>query len=120
MLVADLVSSPLVVAVARVSFIPLPRPQSLWMDSFSFTPLFHYSILRLQPTMSDYTSTRDGFQRAMEWSLTGPADECMAFVEGVSTPSFYHIMNGQRLEFDQYVDGVKEWRGKVSDYKPTV
>ncbi|EQL03606.1 hypothetical protein OCS_00686 [Ophiocordyceps sinensis CO18] len=70
--------------------------------------------------MSDYTSTRDGFQRAMEWSLTGPADECMAFVEGVSTPSFYHIMNGQRLEFDQYVDGVKEWRGKVSDYKPTV
>lgn len=70
--------------------------------------------------MSEYTSTHEGFQRAMEWSLTGPPGDARLYAEGTVTPTFYHIMNGARLEYDTYVQGIAEWRSKVSDYKPTV
>lgn len=70
--------------------------------------------------MSEYTSTRAGFQRAMEWSLTGPPNEAKPYVEALSTPDFYHIMNGQRLSYDVYVKGIEEWRVKVSNYEPMV
>lgn len=56
----------------------------------------------------------------MEWSLTGPPEEAKLYVEGTTTPTFYHIMNGQRLKYDDYVNGLVEWRAKVSDYKPIV
>lgn len=70
--------------------------------------------------MSEYTSTIEGFQRAMKWSLTGPPQEAKAYVEALSTPTFYHIMNGQRLSYDVYLKGIEEWRGKISDYVPVV
>lgn len=70
--------------------------------------------------MSEYTSTRDGFQRAMQWSLTGPANETNAYAEALSLPSFYQVMNGERLDYNKYVSGIEEWRGKVSEYKPVV
>ena len=70
--------------------------------------------------MSEYTSTRDGFQRAMKWSLTGPPEEAKKYAEGTSMPTFYHVMNGKRIEFDEYVKGIAEWRGKISDYNPVV
>ncbi|KAF7527304.1 hypothetical protein G7054_g10533 [Neopestalotiopsis clavispora] len=70
--------------------------------------------------MSEYTSTREGFQRAMEWSLTGPPKEANQYAEGTSLPTFYHVMNNQRLEYDVYLQGLVEWRGKVSEYKPVV
>ncbi|KAI0397103.1 hypothetical protein F5Y17DRAFT_455494 [Xylariaceae sp. FL0594] len=44
--------------------------------------------------MSEYASTLEGFQKAMEWSLTGPASEAKDYAEATSTPSFYHVMNG--------------------------
>lgn len=70
--------------------------------------------------MSEYTSTIEGFQRAMEWSLTGPPGESKAYADGTSLRTFYHIMNGQRSDYDAYVNGLDEWRGKISDYKPVV
>jgi hypothetical protein len=68
--------------------------------------------------MSEYTSTHEGFQRAMEWSLTGPPEETKAYVEATVLPTFHHIMNGHKLEYDAYIQGIVDWRAKVSDYKP--
>ncbi|KAI9647911.1 hypothetical protein NHQ30_004300 [Ciborinia camelliae] len=70
--------------------------------------------------MSEYSSTIEGFQRAMEWSLTGPPAEAKLYAESTSLPTFYHLMNGNRLEFDVFVKGIEEWRAKISDYKPVV
>lgn len=70
--------------------------------------------------MSEYTSTIEGFQRAMKWSLTGPPGESTAYAEAISTPTFYHVMNGQHLDYDAYVKGIDEWRGKISEYEPVV
>lgn len=70
--------------------------------------------------MSEYTSTRDGFQRAIEWSLTGPPDEAKAFAEAVSTPDFYQVLNGHRLPYDEYVKHIEEMRAKVVEWKPIV
>jgi hypothetical protein len=70
--------------------------------------------------MSDYTSTRDGFQRAMQWSLTGPPEEAKAYAEATVLPTFYHTMNGHKLDYDTYVKGIEEWRAKISEYKPNV
>jgi hypothetical protein len=70
--------------------------------------------------MSEYTSTREGFQRAMEWSLTGPPEETKAYAEATVLPTFYQTMNGHKLEYDVYVQGIEEWRAKVTDYKPKV
>ena len=70
--------------------------------------------------MSQYTSTREGFERAMEWSLTGPPEEAKLYAEGTAMPTFYHVMNGQHTAYDAYVEGVATWRAKISDYKPSV
>lgn len=70
--------------------------------------------------MSEYTSTIEGFQRAMKWSVSGPPEEAKAYVEALSAPGFYQIMNGERLSYDVYLKGIEEWRGKISDYSPTV
>ncbi|KAI1781441.1 hypothetical protein F4818DRAFT_37935 [Hypoxylon cercidicola] len=70
--------------------------------------------------MSEYSSSREGFQRAMEWSLIGSPDDAKSYATATSMPTFYHIMNGKRLDYDDYVKDIVEWRGKVSDYKPVV
>ena len=70
--------------------------------------------------MTEYTSTRDGFERAMKWSLTGPPKDAKLYVEGTAMPTFYQIMNGQRIAYDSYVEGIATWRAKISDYKPSV
>ncbi|KAI0838798.1 hypothetical protein F5Y06DRAFT_267901 [Hypoxylon sp. FL0890] len=70
--------------------------------------------------MSEFSSTREGFQRAMEWSLKGNPDEAQAYAESMMLPTFYHIMNGKRIDYDAYLKGIVEWRGKVSEYKPVV
>lgn len=70
--------------------------------------------------MSEYTATREGFQRAMEWSLTGPPEDAKLYSEATTTSTFYQIMNDHRIAYDDYVKGIAEWRAKISDYKPTV
>ncbi|KAM0549189.1 hypothetical protein ACHAPJ_009498 [Fusarium lateritium] len=70
--------------------------------------------------MSEYTSTREGFQRAMEWSLTGPPGDAKTYAEATTVPTFYHLFNNQRLDYDDYVDSLSQWRQKISDYKPKV
>lgn len=71
--------------------------------------------------MSEYTSTLPGFQRAMEWSLTGPPSEAAAYVQATTTPTFYHVMNDVRTDdLELYTKGIAEWRGKVGAYEPVV
>ena len=70
--------------------------------------------------MSEYTSTREGFQRAVEWSLAGSPKDAKLYAEATAVPTFYQVMNGQRNEYDTYVEGIATWRTKISDYKPTV
>lgn len=70
--------------------------------------------------MSEYTSTREGFQRAIEWSITGPSSEAKQFVEALSTPGFYQILNGQKFPYDAYVKHIEEMRAQVSEWKPVV
>ena len=70
--------------------------------------------------MSKYTSTREGFDQAMKWSLTGPPNDAKMYVEATAMPTFYQLMNGQRFDYDTYVEGIATWRGKISDYKPRV
>jgi hypothetical protein len=70
--------------------------------------------------MSEYTSTREGFQRAMQWSLTGPPEETIAYAEATALPTFYQIMNGQKLDYDTWIKGIQDWRTKISEYKPNV
>lgn len=57
---------------------------------------------------------------AMEWRLTGPPNEAKLFVEALSTPGFYQILNGQLLSYDAYVKHIEEMRAKVGDYKPVL
>jgi len=72
--------------------------------------------------MAEYTSTLSGFQKAMLWSLTGPATEesVQAYADATCAPGFYHIMNGNRIELEDWKKGIAEWRGKTSDYKAEV
>lgn len=70
--------------------------------------------------MAEYTSTIEGFQRAMEWSLTGPSAEAKIYAEATALPTFYHVMNGQKLDVENFVKGIEEWRGKISAYVPVV
>lgn len=70
--------------------------------------------------MSEYTSTREGFQRAMKWSLTGAPEDTKLYVEATVMPNFYQVMNGQHLTGDTYTKGIEEWRAKISDYEPVV
>ena len=82
--------------------------------------LSHLFSRTLPAKMSKYTSTKEGFQEAMQWSLTGPSEETKDYVQATTTSSFYHVMNGQRFEAETYTKSIEEWRSKVSDYKPVV
>ncbi|KAF7918816.1 uncharacterized protein EAE98_009594 [Botrytis deweyae] len=70
--------------------------------------------------MAEYTSTIEGFQRAMEESLFGPAAEAKKYAEATALPTFYHVMNGQKSDVENWVKGIEMWRGKISAYKPVV
>ncbi|KAJ3550198.1 hypothetical protein NM208_g89 [Fusarium decemcellulare] len=70
--------------------------------------------------MSEYTSTREGFQRAMKWSLTGTPEDAKLYAEATTAPGFYQIFNNKRLEYDEYVNNIAEWRAKISEYEPKV
>lgn len=56
----------------------------------------------------------------MKWSLTGPPQGAKDYAEAVTTPTFYHIMDGQRLSYDDNIKRIEEWRGKSSHYEPVV
>lgn len=70
--------------------------------------------------MSEYTSTREGFQHAMKISLTGPPEETDAYVQATTVTGFYHVMNGQRFEDDSYLQHIKDWRARSTEYKPVM
>lgn len=116
----------------NTQILPTNPPPPLFHSSMNF--LLHENIAWLidkldikranittpSEVMSEYTSTRDGFQQAIEWSLTGPPDEAKAFAEAVSTPDFYQVLNGHRLPYDDYVKHIEEMRAKVVEWKPIV
>jgi len=70
--------------------------------------------------MSDYSSTREGFQRAMEWCLQGEPGQAKEFVQSTSTDSFYQILNGERRNYEEYIKGIHEVRAMANDFKPVV
>jgi hypothetical protein len=56
----------------------------------------------------------------MQWSLTGPPEETIAYAEATAVPTFYQIMNGHKLDYDTWIKGIQDWRAKISEYKPNV
>lgn len=70
--------------------------------------------------MSEYTSTIEGYQRAMKWGLTGPPHEAKEYAKAVTAPTFYHTANGNRISYDENIKYMEEWRAKTSDYEPVV
>ncbi|CAO2649919.1 Nn.00g012110.m01.CDS01 [Neocucurbitaria sp. VM-36] len=56
----------------------------------------------------------------MKWSLIGPPEEAKAYAEATTTPNFYHIFNGERLEYDAWFKSIVEWRGKITGYDPVI
>ncbi|KAH7311268.1 hypothetical protein B0I35DRAFT_437815 [Stachybotrys elegans] len=70
--------------------------------------------------MSEYTSTREGYQKSMEESLGGRPEDAAVYSEKTAMPSFYHVFNGKKLSLEEYTKGNAEWRSKISDYKPVV
>ncbi|KAF2226235.1 hypothetical protein BDZ85DRAFT_47540 [Elsinoe ampelina] len=70
--------------------------------------------------MTGFTSTREGFERAMALCLTGPQETARQDAEKMVTPDFYQIINDRRIDYETYVAHLAEWRGKTSDYKPKI
>lgn len=70
--------------------------------------------------MAEYTSTREGFQRAMKEALAGPPGEEQAFASRVGTPTFYQIFNRKKLQGEAYTSNLGMWRGKITEYDPIV
>lgn len=71
--------------------------------------------------MAEYTSTREGFQKAMKWSLcTASTEETKQYAEATVTHDFYHVFNGKRLEYDAWFQSLEDWRGKITEYDPKV
>ncbi|KAH9906366.1 hypothetical protein F4778DRAFT_725572 [Xylariomycetidae sp. FL2044] len=70
--------------------------------------------------MSEYTSTQEGFQRAMESSLDGPPEEAKLYYKSIATPSFYQIVNGKRRDYDACVKHIEGRRAEVRHFKPVV
>ena len=66
--------------------------------------------------MPGLTSTKTDFQKSMQDCLDGPAEGAQSWADANTTPDFYHIFNGRRLEREPYVAGIAEWRGKSKDY----
>ncbi|XPS76095.1 hypothetical protein M3J09_008155 [Ascochyta lentis] len=72
--------------------------------------------------MTDYNfSTRAGFQLAMKNALTTSSpEETKTYAEATVTPSFHHVFNGERLEYDAWFQSLENWRGKITNYDPKV
>lgn len=70
--------------------------------------------------MSEYTSTRSGFQRAMKESLVGKPSDSHLYLSRTGTDGFYHLFNGSKLARDEYLEGLAKWRGRITDYDPIV
>ncbi|KAK8115577.1 hypothetical protein PG984_012079 [Apiospora sp. TS-2023a] len=70
--------------------------------------------------MSEYTSTHEGFQRAMERSLTGPPEEAEDYVKSITLPTFYQITDGHRRTYDDYFQHIAKRRAQVSKFKPVL
>lgn len=86
-----------------------------------FKPLLGVHVcLFTKFTMSEYTSTREGWQRTVEGMLIGPPSEAKHYVESIAVPSFYSTKDGVRLEYDAYISGIEKWRHKVTNWKPVV
>ena len=67
--------------------------------------------------MSEYTSTREGFQRSMKASLSSSPEETQQYADTTVMPTFYHVMNGKHLDYDAWLNGITAWKSKISDYE---
>jgi hypothetical protein len=46
--------------------------------------------------------------------------ETKAYAEAMVVPSFYHIINGERHQYDEWFASLETWGGKITDYEPVV
>ncbi len=68
--------------------------------------------------MSEYTSSREGFQRAMTLSMTGKPEDMQSFADALTEPSFYHLLNGERVERAAWCEKLVQMRsGMVEAFK---
>jgi hypothetical protein len=70
--------------------------------------------------MTEYTSTRAGFERAMKWSLTGPADETIKYMEALCEPDYTHTFNGKVMTYAEALKMIEDMRPKAARYEPKV
>jgi hypothetical protein len=70
--------------------------------------------------MTEYTSTREGFERAMKWSLTGPPEETYKYTEAMLEPSYTHTFNGKKQNYAEAQKMIEEMRPKAAKYDPKV
>lgn len=67
--------------------------------------------------MAEYTSTAEGFRRAMEWSCEGPAEEVERFAEAVLSPHFCHIFLNKRYDLEAFKSQLVKGRALWSEFK---
>jgi hypothetical protein len=66
-------------------------------------------------------STRAGFQLAMKDALsTTSPSEIEHYAQAAVIPTFYHIMNGKRLSYEEWFASLEAWSGKITGYEPVV
>ena len=70
--------------------------------------------------MSEHTSTREGLQRTMKLSLTGKPEDTKSFAESIVVPTFYHLLNGERVEYDAWIEKLVQMRGIVEEWNPVM
>jgi hypothetical protein len=83
---------------------------------------WHYRSRKIADTRADYDfSTRAGYQLAMKNALINTSSaETKAYAEAMVVPSFYHIINGERHQYDEWFASLETWGGKITDYEPVV
>ncbi len=70
--------------------------------------------------MTQYTSTKAGFQRLMELVLAGKPEDAKVFADEIATPSFYQILNGARIERQAWVDKLVDMRVRIQEWEPVM
>lgn len=62
-----------------------------------------------------------GFQLVMKNALcTISPEETKQYAEATVNPHFYHIINGKRHSYKEWLADIEVWRRKITDYEPTV
>ena len=56
----------------------------------------------------------------MKSSLTDSPEDAPAYAEAIQMPTYWHIINGKYLNYDDFVKKIADWYGKVRQFNPVV